>query len=79
MLIPPHCDQHGQAPRLEFVRVLQGYALALEGHLTQAGHKDPVEVLEWDAVGQLYTVAVGGAQPHAEPTVVKLRPANCVA
>ena len=39
----------------------------------------PAQVLEWDAVGQRYTVAVGGARPHAEPTVVKLRPANCVA
>jgi len=34
------------------------------------------QVLEWDAVGQRYTVAVDGPQP--QPTVVKLRPVNCV-
>merc|ERR1719420_962452 len=39
----------------------------------------PAKVLEYDGASQRYTVAVGGAQPHAEPTVVKLRPANCVA
>lgn len=34
------------------------------------------QVLAWDAVGQRYTVAVDG--PQAQPTVVKLRPTNCV-
>jgi len=34
------------------------------------------QVLEWDVVGQRYTVAVDGPQP--QPTIVKLRPVNCI-
>lgn len=35
------------------------------------------QILDWDAAAHRYTVAVSGSQ--MEPTVVKLRPINCVA
>merc|ERR1712159_603617 len=34
------------------------------------------QVLEWDVAGQRYTVAVD--RPQAQPTVIKLRPVNCI-